>query len=57
MQIAVVKRNYSLKSGGSERYCVNLVRKLKERGHDLTVLGEMPRVKLIPALPFRRVKA
>ena len=40
MQIAVVKRKYSLKSGGSERYCVNLVRKLKERGHDLTVVGE-----------------
>jgi UDP-glucose:(heptosyl)LPS alpha-1,3-glucosyltransferase len=40
MKIALVKRRYSLQSGGSERYCVNLARRLKAAGHDVTVIGE-----------------
>lgn len=40
MKIALVKRRYSLKSGGSERYCVNLARRLIAAGHDVTVIGE-----------------
>ena len=40
MKIALVKRRYSLRHGGSERYCVNLARRLKTVGHDVTVVGE-----------------
>jgi len=39
MKIAVVKRRYSLRHGGSERYCVNLSRRLIALGHDVTVIG------------------
>lgn len=39
MKIALVKRRYSLRHGGSERYCVNLARRLKEVGHDVSVIG------------------
>ncbi|MAT16118.1 MAG: glycosyl transferase family 1 [Planctomyces sp.] len=39
MHIALVKGRYSLKHGGSERYCVNLSRQLKKRGHDVSVIG------------------
>jgi UDP-glucose:(heptosyl)LPS alpha-1,3-glucosyltransferase len=40
MRIALVKRNYSLKVGGAERYCVNLARRLRAFGHDVTFIGE-----------------
>jgi UDP-glucose:(heptosyl)LPS alpha-1,3-glucosyltransferase len=40
MNIALVKRRYSLRHGGSERYCVNLARRLQALGHEVTVLGE-----------------
>jgi UDP-glucose:(heptosyl)LPS alpha-1,3-glucosyltransferase len=40
MKIALVKRRYSLRHGGSERYCVNLARRLQKLGHDVTVIGE-----------------
>ncbi|MEO1999112.1 MAG: glycosyltransferase family 4 protein [Planctomycetaceae bacterium] len=40
MKIALVKRKYSLRSGGSERYCVNLARNLTRRGHAVTVIGQ-----------------
>ena len=40
MKIALVKRRYSLRHGGSERYCVNLSRRLQKLGHDVTVIGE-----------------
>ncbi|MFQ5733408.1 MAG: glycosyltransferase family 4 protein [Planctomycetaceae bacterium] len=39
MRIALVKRRYSLRHGGSERYCVNLARRLTALGHDVTVIG------------------
>lgn len=39
MKIALVKRRYSLKSGGSERYCVMLARGLMAAGHRVTVIG------------------
>ncbi len=40
MRIALVKRRYSLKVGGAERYCVNLARRLRTYGHDVTFIGE-----------------
>ncbi len=40
MRIALVKRRYSLKVGGAERYCVNLSRRLTAFGHDVTFIGE-----------------
>jgi UDP-glucose:(heptosyl)LPS alpha-1,3-glucosyltransferase len=40
MRIALVKRQYSLKVGGAERYCVNLARRLRVFGHDVTFIGE-----------------
>jgi UDP-glucose:(heptosyl)LPS alpha-1,3-glucosyltransferase len=40
MRIALVKRRYSLKVGGAERYCVNLARRLRTLGHEVTFIGE-----------------
>ncbi len=40
MKIALVKRRFSLRHGGSERYCVNLSRQLQQVGHDVTIIGE-----------------
>ena len=40
MRIALIKQRYSLRHGGSERYCVTLARRLKLSGHDVTVIGE-----------------
>lgn len=40
MKIALVKRRYSLRHGGSERYCVNLARRLMALGHEVSVIGE-----------------
>lgn len=40
MKIALVKKRYSLRHGGSERYCVNLSRRLQQSGHDVTIIGE-----------------
>ncbi|MCH7990458.1 MAG: glycosyltransferase family 4 protein [Planctomycetes bacterium] len=40
MKIAIVKRRYSLRHGGSERYCVNLTRRLQKLGHEVAVIGE-----------------
>ena len=39
MKIALVKRRYSLKAGGSERYCVMLARGMMAAGHRVTVIG------------------
>ncbi len=40
MEIAVVRKEYSLARGGAERYCVNLTRQLLKLGHRVTVVGE-----------------
>ncbi len=40
MRLALIKRRYSLKVGGSERYCVMLARSLRAAGHEVTVIGE-----------------
>lgn len=40
MRIALIKRRYSLKIGGSERYCVTLARSFRAAGHEVTVIGE-----------------
>ena len=40
LNIALVKRRYSLQRGGSERYCVNLARQLRKLGHHVTLIGE-----------------
>lgn len=39
MKIALVKRQCSLKRGGSEKYCVMLARHFKKAGHNVTVIG------------------
>lgn len=55
MRIALVKRRYSLKHGGSERYCVNLTRQLTAAGHDVTVIGERIDEELAGEVRFIRV--
>jgi UDP-glucose:(heptosyl)LPS alpha-1,3-glucosyltransferase len=40
MHIALVRRCYSLKKAGAERYCVNLSRQLQRLGHRVTIIGE-----------------
>lgn len=40
MHIALVRRCYSLKKAGAERYCVNLSRQLQKLGHRVTIIGE-----------------
>ena len=40
MRIALIRRMYSLKRGGAERYCVNLTRQLQRLGHDVSIIGE-----------------
>ena len=52
MRIAIVKRRYSLRHGGSERYCVNLARQLMARGHDVTVIGARIDDELRDDVPF-----
>lgn len=56
MHIALVKRKYSLRSGGSERYCVNLARGLQRSGHEVTVLGEWIDPELRGEVPFVALK-
>ncbi len=55
MKIALVKKRYSLKHGGSERYCVNLARRLTLRGHEVTVIGERMDDELAGEVGFRKV--
>lgn len=40
MRIAIIRRAYTLKRGGAERYCVNISRQLQALGHDVTIIGE-----------------
>ena len=56
MKIAIVKRRYSLRWGGSERYCVNLARQLKCLGHEVTVIGETIDADLAGEVRFIKVK-
>lgn len=56
MKIALVKQRYSLRCGGSERYCVNLARRLKRVGHDVTVIGERIDDELRDEVEFIPVK-
>lgn len=55
MHIALVKRRYSLRHGGSERYCVNLARGLKAAGHQVAVIGESIDEELKSEIEFRPV--
>ena len=55
MKIALVKRRYSLRHGGSERYCVNLARRLMAVGHEVTVIGERVEDELRGEVDFRPV--
>ena len=55
MKVALVKKRYSLRQGGSERYCVNLARRLIERGHEVTVIGEQMDDELAGEVGFRKV--
>ncbi|MCA9041335.1 MAG: glycosyltransferase family 4 protein [Planctomycetaceae bacterium] len=56
MHIALVKGRYSLRHGGSERYCVNLSRQLKKRGHDVSVIGHTIDEELQNEVEFIPVK-
>jgi UDP-glucose:(heptosyl)LPS alpha-1,3-glucosyltransferase len=52
MKIALIKRRYSLRHGGSERYCVNLARKLISWGHDVSIIGETIDDEMKEEVPF-----
>lgn len=39
VKIALIKKRYSMRRGGSEKYCVLLARGLRQRGHDVTIIG------------------
>jgi UDP-glucose:(heptosyl)LPS alpha-1,3-glucosyltransferase len=56
MRIALVKRRYSLKVGGAERYCVNLARRLRSFGHDVTFIGESIDPELSSEVNFVPIK-
>src|SRR6202161_4342606 len=56
MRIALVKRRYSLKVGGAERYCVNLARRLTAFGHEVTFIGESIDPELSHEVGFVPVK-
>ncbi len=55
MKIALVKRRFSLRHGGSERYCVNLSRQLQKVGHAVTIIGESMDEELQPEVDFVQV--
>lgn len=56
MKIALIRKNYSLRKAGAERYCVNLSRQLKAMGHQITVIGETIDEDLRDEVEFLRVK-
>lgn len=55
MKIALVKKRYSLRHGGSERYCVNLARQLMQRGHEVTIIGEWIDEELTDEVDFLKI--
>ena len=55
MNIALIKKRYSLRAGGSERYCVNMARRLQTLGHRVTVIGEAIDDELSGEVPFLKV--
>ncbi|MCA9071788.1 MAG: glycosyltransferase family 4 protein [Planctomycetaceae bacterium] len=55
MKIALVKKRYSLRHGGSERYCVVLARRLRQHGHDVAVIGERIDEELAGEVEFHKV--
>lgn len=56
MHIALVRRCYSLKKAGAERYCVNLSRQLQRLGHRVTIIGETIDPDLKDSIEFLPVK-
>ncbi len=56
MHIALVKKHYSLRRGGAERYCVNLARGLMSLGHRVTVVGERIDAELAGEVRFLPVR-
>ena len=56
MHIALVRRCYSLKKAGAERYCVNLSRQLQRLGHRVTIIGEEMDAELRDSIEFLPVK-
>lgn len=56
MHIALVRRCYSLKKAGAERYCVNLSRQLQRLGHRVTIIGETIDPELRDQIEFLPVK-
>jgi UDP-glucose:(heptosyl)LPS alpha-1,3-glucosyltransferase len=56
MHIALVKKHYSLRRGGAERYCVNLARGLTRLGHSVSVVGERIDAELAGEVRFLPVR-
>lgn len=56
MHIAIIKKRYSLRAGGSERHCVTLSRHLQALGHRVTIIGESIDAELANEVGFVPVK-
>ena len=56
MKIAIVRKEYSLRKGGAERYCVMLVKQLHAMGHELSVVGETIDDELLSEVSFLPVR-
>ena len=56
MHIAIVRKAYSLKKAGAERYCVNLTRHLQALGQQVTIIGETIDPELRDEVEFVPVK-
>ncbi len=57
MHIAFVKKRFSLRCGGSERYTVTLARQFRKLGHQVSVIGEHIDDDLIEEVEFLPVKS
>ena len=56
MHVAIVRRRYSLRAGGAEKYCVNISRQLRALGNQVTVIGESIDDELKTEVDFIPVK-
>ncbi len=55
MKIALIRKEYTLKWGGAERYVVNLSRLLAERGHEVHVFANTWELPADPGITFHKV--
>ena len=56
MDIAIIKRRFSLRQGGSERHCVTISRQLQQLGHRVSIVGETIDPELTDEVRFLPVK-